>query len=306
MPKPPRQIVHVLLGIMLLGGCEDPTPPDAFARVPLQVRAFDPIVSGISERVGGDLVEVRPMAPIDTNRGTWNPTASELAGLLEEDLLLIGGRESWTDTAALPSNRTIAIEERLDSNLIETDTVVTHSHGPDGEHSHRGTAPNPWLDPDLAAAMASDIRDAYVRLAPIHQDAFNANESLWRRRLAEATAPIEIAVNTQPTKPVLFATDGYQYLQRRYGMNGRHLDWSDFETLDADAVAELRRALTTHPAAHLICPVTPSDAIVEALRADGVECVVFPLPGSSSPPVDLIAVLDAGGMALSRVYGAGD
>ena len=154
--------------------------------------------------------------------------------------------------------------------------------------------------------MASDIRDAYVRLAPIHQDAFNANESLWRRRLAEATAPIEIAVNTQPTKPVLFATDGYQYLQRRYGMNGRHLDWSDFETLDADAVAELRRALTTHPAAHLICPVTPSDAIVEALRADGVECVVFPLPGSSSPPVDLIAVLDAGGMALSRVYDAGD
>ena len=306
MPKPRRQVVQVLMGSILLGGCEDPTPPDAFARVPLQVRAFDPIVSGISDFVGGELVEVRPLAPVGTNRGTWNPTPSELATLLDKDLILIGGREPWTDTAALPSNRTIAFDERLDSNLIETDTVVTHSHGPDGAHSHRGTAPNPWLDPDLAAAMSNGIRDAYVQLAPIHQDTFNANDSLWRRRLAEAAATIEIAVNTQPTRPILFATDGYQYLQRRYGINGRHLDWTDFETLDAEALVELRGALTTHPAEHLICPEAPSDEIVEALRADGVECVVFPLPGSTSPPVDLITVLEAGGAALNRVYGVED
>ena len=299
-----RLLCHLTLGCLLTVGCEEASPPTANVRIPLQVRSFDPVVTAMATAVGGEYVEVNPMVPQGESRSDWRPDPEELASFLKDDLLLIGGRESWTDTAALPSNRTLAIDDRLDTELIETDSVVTHSHGPDGDHSHRGIAHNPWLDPDLAVLMSTAIRDAYVRLAPVHQDEFRSNEALWRRRLIEASTGIELAVNANPTRPVLFASDGYQYLQRRYGMNGRYLEWSDVEMIDEARLAELESALSTHPAAHLVWPSPPSTSIVEALKAEGIQSVVFPLPGPTDTSVDLIEMIKSGTTGLRSVYDA--
>lgn len=304
MSVPSRLLCHLTLGCLLTVGCGESPPPPSNVRTPLQIRSFDPVVASITGAVGGEFVQVGPMVPEGVDRADWRPTASELASFLEDDLLLIGGRESWTDTAALPSNRTLALDERLDTELIETDAVVTHSHGPDGDHSHRGIAPNPWLDPDLAVLMATSIRDACVRLAPVHQEEFRSNEALWRRRLIEASTGIELAVNANPTRPVLFASDGYQYLQRRYGMNGRYLEWSDVETIDEARLAELESARSTHPAVHLVWPSPPAASIVEALEARGIESVVFPLPGPTDTSVDLIEMIKSGTTGLRSVYDA--
>ena len=50
-----------------------------------------------------------------------------------------------------------------------------HAHGPEGSHSHAGTASTTWLDPEIAVAQATTIHDALVRILPAHQEEFGSN-----------------------------------------------------------------------------------------------------------------------------------
>ncbi len=303
MPNRTVSSWSLLLACVSLAACGDPTPNPSTSRVPLDVRVYDPVVGGIASAVGETLTEVGPMVPPDESADRWRPDSEQLASFLDADVLLVGGREPWTDTAALPNNRTLALDERLSPRLIEIDTTVTHAHGPDGEHSHREVAPNAWLDPELATAMSEAIRDMFIRIAPAHQDAFRSNEAGWRRLLMEAAAGVEQAVNAAPTRPVLFATDDYRYLQRRYGINGRHLDWVDVESAGAERLSELNATLATHPAAWLVWPSPPPADVAETLRENGVESVVFPLPGHGDSTTNLVEIMRTGASALARVYG---
>lgn len=298
------------LAIMLLVGpiaCDraastaggDPNRPGprvvAVSNHPLEVFA---------SRIGGEQVEITWLIPEGIDPAYWTPAGEDVADLQAADLILLNGAtyEKWLPTASLPSARTVDTSAGLADRLVKTDGPV-HSHGPDGEHSHAGTAFTTWLDPELAIAQATAVRDALVRVAPQHQETFDSNYGLLVRNIQERFAPVEQAINAARDTPVVFSHPVYQYLARRFGMNGRSVHWEPGTMPDEIQLAELDEILAEHPATWFIWEGEPLPETVVMLEARGLRSVVFEPCGNRPEEGDWLDAVVRGGEALRQVYG---
>ena len=273
----------------------DTTPVVAVASHPLAV---------FVERLAGPHVEVAWRVPDGVDPENWRPTADDVAGIQSADLILLNGAgyESWLTTASLPADRVVDTTAGLTDRLIRSSGPV-HSHGPDGEHSHEGLAPITWLDPDLMEAQAGAVKEALVALVPAHQESIESNFGLLRRDIAARFAGIEQAINHRPTLPVVYSHPVYQYLQRRYGMNGVAVHWDPRTEPTANQLAELDKVLVSHPSDWFIWEAEPIPANVRILQDRGLSSVVFDPAGAPPAEGDLFDSLDAATVALRRVYG---
>ena len=302
-----RSIATILLATGLgLAGCDaggdetDTRAPDD----PRSVAVSNHPLAFFAARIGGDRVDVRWLVPDGVDPAAWSPNGSDLAAMQSADLILLNGAtyEPWRSTASLPRERVVDTTAAIRNVLIETEEGPVHAHGPDGEHTHRGTASTTWLDPELAIAQSAAIEKALAELMPAHQDLFRSNRGVLIRELQERAAAIEQAVNTEPDRPVIFSRPVYQYLARRFRMNGETLDWDGLTPPDADALALLDETLERHPAAWMIWPEAPAEPIVEVLEERGVTCVVVPIAGGPPADGDLLTAMDESAIALRRVY----
>ncbi|MCP5119336.1 MAG: zinc ABC transporter solute-binding protein, partial [bacterium] len=121
----------------LVGCAEVDSPPEAADAPRPVVYAVNYPLAYFAERIGGDLVEVRLPAPAGKE-----PGAEEVAAIQKADLILLqgSGYARWVDTVSLPLSRTVDTTAGFRERYIEIEDAVTHSHGPEGEHSHGGLA----------------------------------------------------------------------------------------------------------------------------------------------------------------------
>jgi zinc transport system substrate-binding protein len=89
-----------------------------------------------------------------------------------------------------------------------------HGHG---HEAMRGDG-HLWLDPRNADAMVVAIAAALAATDPAHAGAYRANATATRQRLAALDGAL--AATLAPVRGVPFVVfhDGYQYLERRYGL----------------------------------------------------------------------------------------
>jgi zinc transport system substrate-binding protein len=121
-----------------------------------------------TERIGAEHVQVVFPAPADADPAFWKPDAHIIAAFQAADLIIINGAtySKWLTTASLPKAKIVNTSEGFKANYIEIKDMVTHSHGPSGEHSHTGTAFTTWLDFRQAAQQAQAIMAALSQLLP--------------------------------------------------------------------------------------------------------------------------------------------
>ncbi|MBC02440.1 MAG: adhesion lipoprotein [Phycisphaerae bacterium] len=303
-----RVALFVLLLPTLLApvACDSESGPDAAApnRIPTVVPTNYPMMFFI-ERIAGDRVTIEWIVPDGVDPGTWQPTADEVAEMNSADLVVLNGAgyEPWLETVSLSPGAIVDTSAGFKDRLIEVRSRV-HSHGPDGSHSHTGTATHTWLDPDLAIKQADAVRGALAELLPNEQDAFQSNFGALRRELLLRSAGMEQAVNTRPTTPVVFSHPVFQYLQRRYRMNGVSVHFEPRREPDDDAIRELDSVLASQPAAWFIWEGPPIPANEELVGAKGLQGVVFDPGGAPPESGDLLDILDAGVASLRLVYDA--
>ena len=257
------------------------------------------------ERIAGPAVGIEWRVPDGVDPARWNPTADDVAAMQSADLILLNGAgyEAWLPTASLPANRVVDTTATVRDQLIRTGGPV-HTHGPGGEHSHAGLASTTWLDPEIIIVQAEAVRDALIELSPADQVTFNSRFGLLRREIGERFASLEQAINTRPTTPVIYSHPVYQYLQRRFGMNGVAVHWDPDTEPDQQQIAELDMALAGQPSTHFIWESEPIAGNVEMLRRKGLISVVFDPSGANTEDGDLLVAFEGGAASLRRVYGA--
>ncbi len=296
--------IIVLALVAATPGCDGESGSATARNTPPVVAVGSHPIAVFVERLAGPHVELAWRVPDGIDPANWRPTADDVAGIQSADLILLNGAgyESWLPTASLPAERVVDTTAGLTDRLIRSSGPV-HSHGPDGEHSHAGLAPITWLDPDLMEAQAEAVKEALVALVPAHQESIESNFGLLRRDIAARFAGIEQAINHRPTLPVVYSHPVYQYLQRRYGMNGVAVHWDPRSEPTPNQLAELDRVLLAHPSDWFIWEAEPIPGNVRILQDRGLRSVVFDPAGA--PPVegDLFDSLDAATIALRRVYG---
>ena len=256
-----------------------------------------------SERIGGDLVEVVFPAPADEDPAFWSPNAETIAAYQGADLILLNGAgyAKWVDRATLPTSKIVDTSAAFADRLVPLAGTTTHSHGPEGEHEHGGYAFTTWLDPVLAARQARAVADSLSSLRPDKTDDIQSRLGLLEADILGLDQHLEAAAGAIGETPLLFSHPVYQYLIRRFELNGLEVHWEPDEAPDGEAWDHLEELLESHPAKWMLWEGEPLEATVAGLNELGVSSVVFDPCGNRPEAGDYLSVMETNADALEAI-----
>ena len=188
--------------------------------------------------------------------------------------------------------------------------MQTHSHGGGDEHSHgaddgveRDYAFTTWLDPQLAVGQAAAIRDALIARDPDGEAGYRAGFDALQADLVALDDALEQVFQQLGDTPVVYSHPVYQYLERRYGVNGISVHWEPDVAPGDDELTSLGEKMIRHPAEMMIWEGEPVAASVELLNPWGVTSVVFDPCGNRPDSGDYLDVMRANVTNLDGAVG---
>ena len=114
----------------------------------------------------------------------------------------------------MAAGRRAAADEQVVTSRVFADRymtngeVVTHSHGPQGMHSHGLIDFNTWMDPTQAALQAQSIHDELARLIPEATKDFDVNLKALQQDLSGIDAAMQRASAPLGNAPLLGLASG--------------------------------------------------------------------------------------------------
>ena len=258
----------------------------------------------MAERIGGESVEVFFPAPADIDPAFWSPDPDMVAAYQSADLVLLNGAgyAGWVSRATLPESRLVNTMAGQEHRLQTEASEVTHSHGPEGEHSHEAVAFTTWLDPTLALQQARAIQSAFAEMWPDQAAAFGQGLAGLEAELTALDAEQAAATEGRGSTPILGSHPVYQYMAARYGLNLQSVHFEPDEMPDDAAWRGLQRLLAEHPAEWMLWEGEPLPEIAGRLQGMGIESVVYDPAGNRPGQGDYLAVMRSNVEALRAVY----
>ena len=232
-----------------------------------------------AERIGGGKIEVRAVVPVGEDAELYIPDDETIKGLLKADLVLINGAllEKWLMRVAfLPESRIVDTSKPFEADYITLADTVTHSHGPEGAHTHEGAVTQTWLDPKQAAVQAGEVAKALSGLLPDGTSGTNKNLAGLQADLEEVDRGFAEFLKERKDLHFLFSHPVYEYFARRYELNATSLHVEPNETPDEETFESIKRLLKTKPAEYIVWEADPSEEIARRFRDElDVESVYF-------------------------------
>ena len=254
-----------------------PEPRERPGAGPLVVYVVNYPLYYFAERIGGDQVQVVFPAPPGVDPAFWSPDGETVARYQGADLVLLNGAgyAGWVQRASLPRAALVDTSAAFEGRWISLEGQVTHAHGPTGSHSYNGFAFTTWLDLEQARAQARAIAEVFSASRPAHAQGFRSRLTALDSDLEGLDERLVAIAAELDAAPLLFSHPVYQYFERRYGLNGRSLDWEPDAVPDPAAWRALEELLESHPAKLMVWEATPLDETAQRLESLGVAGIVF-------------------------------
>ncbi len=303
-----HRVLWILIVLVLSLGCgspdggdlgeaaESPEPPAAVETGSLlSVITVNYPLQYFAERIGGELVQVSFPAPPGEDPAYWAPGPEVVADYQEADLILLNGVDyaKWRQRATLPIGKMVDTSAAFEDRWLPLDEGPVHSHGPEGEHSHKGWAFTTWVDPQLAMEQARAVAAALTEELPEHEAEIQSALEALLADLQSLDQEMASATERIGDQPLLFSHPVYQYLEARFGLNGRSLHWEPSEPPTTEQWRELEELLSEHPSGWMIWEAEPSAGTAERLASLGVESVVFSPSANRPQSGDYLTVMQA-------------
>jgi len=230
---------------------------------------------------------------IDGDPAFWIPSAEQIEVMQSANVVILNGAgaESWMNLISIDRRRLVDTSSSFSDRLLPLEDSVQHQHGPEGEHSHQGTAFTTWLDPELAIAQAHAVTDALIELAPKGEAALRANMAKLEQDLIALDAQFAEVFGKLEGRPVLFSHPVYQYLQLQYNINGISVHWEPDEEPSTPDWIELQQVLASHPATIMIWEDQPLGETVERLANAGIRSILFHTAANRPDEGDYLSVM---------------
>ena len=230
---------------------------------------------------------------IEGDPAFWIPSAEQIQLLQSADAVILNGAgaEPWLNLITIDRRHLVDTSATIADRLIALEDSVQHQHGPEGEHTHQGTAFTTWLDPRLAIAQAQSATNALIELAPSGETGFRENMAKLEQELTQLDSRLAAVFAQLDGRPVLFSHPVYQYLQRRFDINGRSVHWEpDQEPTTSDWIA-MQQTLTTHPATIMIWEDGPMPLAAQRLSDSGITPIPFHTVANKPDQGDYLSVM---------------
>lgn len=269
-------LVTLVLSVLLVTGCGDDQSQGSESKdaSPYVVVVNNPLLY-FTQRLIGDSVEVRLLAPADIDPATWRPSVADVLQLQGAELVLLNGAaySGWLDKVALSPGKQVVTSASAKDRWIALDGRVTHSHGPGGKHAHGDYAFTTWMDIILARIQAESIAAALQQRWPEHTDSIEAQ----LRELVNDLDALDRSYREQTAqlagRDIIYSHPVYQYFEHRYQLPGRSLHWEP-DAMPSDAQwAELEQMIDE--SSLFVWEGEPETAIGERMASLGLAWVVI-------------------------------
>ncbi len=297
-------VAALMLGACTDGGGDQQAGAVASSAGVLKVFTVNYPLAYFAQRIGSDQVTATYPGPANQDPAFWNPPAEAVLLYQAADLIILNGASyaKWREKVTLPASKLVNTSAGFADRFIAVDDVVTHAHGPGGEHAHAGLAFTTWLDFTQAALQARAIAEAFAAARPAHAEFFRRNLADLERDLMALDAELAAAVADHDDQPLLASHPIYQYLARRFGLTVQSVTWEPDEDPGFRQWEELRRRLEAHPARWMIWEGEPAADSVRRLDEMGVASLVFDPCATVPATGDFMDVMRANVMALSAAF----
>lgn len=280
--SPVLAVVACMCAMLSVVGCNGGSEPAA-VRAPWtkpRVFAANPALASMVRDLAGDEVELVTPWTGAPDPAYWKPSAEAIRQIQTCDLIVLNGAayEPWAAQAALPRARTVDTTKAVKAQLIKVEGE-THSHGPEGEHTHSTTASTTWLSPSIARAQAEAIASGLMPFFTTSEAtaAFAARKT----NLLASFSRIEKALaELKALEPKWLASHPvYQYLGQAAGIEIESKHWEPGEMPDEKEWTKFRltRAAFPKPTAWMLWEGEPGPEIRAQLEKEGVRVAVVPL-----------------------------
>ena len=230
-----------------------------------------------AEYLGNGAVDVVFPIPAGVDPAYWEPDVATVLDYQQADLVLLNGAgyAKWLDKVSLPRRSLFNSAAGYVDEFIEVNVEPIHSHGPQGEHSHGEFAFTTWLDLSLAQLQLASVAAELSSRLPAHATRIETRGNRLAGELAALDARLLAVGETLDAAPVVFSHPVYQYLERRYRLNGRSVHWEPGEAPDAAQWSDFDKLLEAHPARLMIWEAQPLAQTRAALEKRGIEVIVY-------------------------------
>lgn len=279
-------------------------PPETVISGKPQVLVANYPLQYFAQRIAGDAVQTRLLAPKDEDPAFWQPNEAAITAFQQADLILMNGAtySKWAEKVTLPESKVVDTSKAFANTFIVVNDAMTHSHGPGGDHSHSGTAFTTWIDFKQATLQARAVRDALIGLVPGNKEAMEKNFTTLKEELESLNGRMSALSRRLVQHPFVASHPVYQYLARRYGLNLQSVLWEPETVPDAAAMNDLKNLLSGHRARWMIWEGEPAKDSVEKIAALGLKSVVFDPCGNVPDSGDFMSVMQANVTALEQAF----
>ena len=245
-------------------------------------------------QIAGDRVEVVFPAPADIDPAHWQPSADDILLYQQADRVLLNGVNyaSWIGFAALSSGRLVDTTAGMSDRFVPLGNI-THTHGPTGQHEHGDVASHTWLDPTLAAIQAGIVAETFISLLPEEEQAFLKNASKLAAQFDSLDVQLAEGFFGWAERGILYSHPVYQYLDKRFALNGRSLVWEPDQDPTEEEWQKLAVRLKEQPAEIMLWEAEPAADTVARLARLGITSIVFAVCGNRPKAGDYLQAMDA-------------
>lgn len=292
MPRPTSILVKTI-SLSLLVAC-DSGPGNSVPKSPSQATVFasNYPLAYFARRITGDAERVF-FPTIKGDPAFWEPAPEEIVAIQQCDPLLLNGAsyEKWRKTVTLPENRIADTSSGFAGQLIEITSATTHQHGPEGAHSHGGTAFTTWIDFSQAIKQAQAVADSLAKAKTGTPDLLNKNLASLVDDLSAIDRDLSELTARKPKLKLVASHPIYQYLARAYGLDIQAMLWEPEIYPDEEQWQWLETTLAKHPAKWMLWEGEPLEQSVRRLEKLGVASIVFDPCANTPESGDFLTVM---------------
>jgi zinc transport system substrate-binding protein len=248
--------IFIILIATFLAGCQGESTDTSQENDKLSIYTTVYPLQYFTERIGGDLVNVKSIYPNGADEHTYEPSQKDMIDLADSDLFFyIGlGLEGFvskaeealknenvtlvatTDTLTFEESEEEHAEESAEEHAEHADesaeehaehadeSAEEHAEHADeatedaDEHNHSGYDPHVWLDPIYSISVAEVIKDQLVEKLPDQKEQLEENFAALEAELQQLNDEFIDVTSTAKHKEFLVSHAAFGYWSERYGL----------------------------------------------------------------------------------------
>lgn len=284
-----------ILSVVLLAACSNSESPDIETTTidsgdTTAITTVNNPLYYFTQQLADDLAIVKFPVPADIDPSQWKPNLDQVLQLQESELIILNGAgySSWLDKVSLSSSRLVNTSVSNNAQWIPLNEQTTHSHGPDGEHSHSGYAFTTWMDMNLAKQQAKAIASALRKRWPNQGQAIAQRETELLNALEALDHGYSEQARRLADKTLIYSHPVYQYFERRYQLTGHSLHWEPDEVPDEQQWTQLKTLIKGKKNVLFVWEDFPVKVITDRMNSLGLEYVVI-RPAANRGDIDWLS-----------------